>query len=334
MIDQFKSLTLEGIVCELPKPKNTLIIYHVRPDADAIGSAFALRELLHVMGVPVWCACSDELPERLEFLADGTQGSVILDDDMIIDYERIIALDSASPEQLGSIFSRLRRDVDIMIDHHARGRIYADHYIDTTAAATGEIIYKIARMLLERGFIEEIPERTKNCIYAAISADTGSFRYSNTTPTTMRIAAELVESGVDHAAISSALYDSKPYGQLIAESEAARRICFYREGKVATLIFTYELREKIGVSADELDTLIDVLRSVEGVEVAVVIKQPEPTSTYRVSMRSKSEIDVAAVCARFGGGGHPRAAGCTVVAQSGAAVEKMVLDALNFHFDF
>lgn len=334
MIDQFKALSLEEIVGELQKPKNTLIIYHVRPDADAIGSAFALRELLRVMGVPVWCACSDELPARLEFLADGVQGSVLLDEDMIIGYERIVALDSASPEQLGPLFKRLRRDVDVMIDHHARGHVYADHYVDPTAAATGEIIYKIARMLLERGCIEEIPERTKNCIYAAISADTGSFRYSNTTPTTMRVAAELIEMGVDHSAISSALYDSKPYGQLVAESEAARRVCFYEDGRVATLIFTYDLRERIGVSADELDTLIDVLRSVEGVEVAIVIKQPEPTDSYRVSLRSKNDVDVAAVSARFGGGGHARAAGCTIVAQSAEAVEKKILEALRFHMNY
>jgi phosphoesterase RecJ-like protein len=334
MIDSFKALSLGQIADELPKIKNTLILFHVRPDADAVGSAFALRELLRVMGVPVWCACADEIPARLEFLVDGVQGSVLLEDELVIDYERIIAVDSASPEQLGSLFGRLRRDVDIMIDHHARGRIYADHYIDTSASATGEIIYRIAELLLSRGAIDEIPERVKNCIYAAISADTGSFRYSNATPTAMRIAAELVENGVDHAAICSALYDSKPLGQLVAESEAVRDVRLYEDGRVATLLFTYELREKLGVTAEELDTLIDVLRSIEGVEVAIVIKQPEPTDSYRVSLRSKNDVDVAAVSARFGGGGHARAAGCTVVAQSAEAAEKKVLEALNFYIKF
>lgn len=334
MIESFRALTLEQIADELQKPKNTLVIYHVRPDADAVGSAFALRELLRVMGVPVWCACADELPPSLEFLADGVQGSVLLEDGMIIDYERVISLDSASPEQLGSLFGRLRRDVDIMIDHHARGRIYADHYIDPDASATGEIIYRIAKILLSRGAIDEMPERVKSCVYAAISGDTGSFKYSNATPTAMRIAADLVESGVDHAAICSALYDSKPYGQLVAESEAVRSARFYEDGRVATLLFTYELREELGVSAHELDTLIDVLRSIEGVEVAIVIKQPEPTDSFRVSLRSKNETDVAAVCSRFGGGGHARAAGCTVVAESAEAAEEKILSALSFHMNF
>ena len=153
MINQFRALALEDIARELQKAKNTLILYHVRPDADAVGSAFALRELLRVMGVPVWCACSDELPSRLEFLADGTQGSVLLEDDMKIDYERIVAVDSASPSQLGSLFGRLRRDVDIMIDHHASGQVYADYYIDPSASATGEIICKIAEALLSKASI-------------------------------------------------------------------------------------------------------------------------------------------------------------------------------------
>ena len=334
MIDRFRALTLEQIADELPKIKNTLILFHVRPDADAVGSAFALRELLRVMGVPVWCACADEIPARLEFLADGAQGSVLLEDGLVIDYERIISVDSASPEQLGSLFSRLRRDVDIMIDHHARGRTYADHYIDPTASATGEIIYRIAKILLSRKVIDEIPARVRNCVYAAMSGDTGSFKYSNTTPTAMRIAADLVESGVDHAAICSSLYDSKPFGQLVAESEAVRGARFYEDGRVATLLFDYELRESLCVSAEELDTLIDVIRSIEGVEVAIVIKQPEPTDSYRVSLRSKNDVDVAAVCSRFGGGGHARAAGCTIVADSAEAAEEKILGALQFHMNY
>lgn len=325
MINQFRALALEDIARELQRAKNTLILYHVRPNADAVGSAFALRELLRVMGVPVWCACSDELPSRLEFLADGTQGSVLLEDDMKIDYERIVAVDSASPSQLGSLFGRLRRDVDIMIDHHASGQAYADYYIDPSASATGEIIYRLAKILLERGAIDEIPERVKNCIYAAISADTGCFRYSNTTPEAMRIAAELIEGGVIHADINSKLYDSKPMLQLIAESEAVRRVRLYDEGRIAVLLFPYELMQSIGVSGEHLDTLIDVLRSIEGVEVAAVIKQSAPDAPFRVSMRSKVDVDVAKICASFGGGGHARAAGCTIIADTAEKAEEKLL---------
>ena len=325
MIDHFRKLSLEQIADELVKPKKTLVLFHVRSDADAVGSAFALRELLRVMGVPVYCACSEEIPERLVFLMDGAQGSVLLDDDMIIDYERIVTVDSASPSQLGSLFSRLHKDVDIMIDHHAAGGIYADNYIDPTASATGEIIYELAQILQRKGYIEQIPPRTLACVYAAISADTGSFRYSNTTPKTMRIAAELMERGVDCAAINSMLYDSKSLVQLKAEGEAMNSLCLYADGRVASVVFPHALKKKLGAEDEHLETLIDVARSVSGVEVAFVIKQSSEEPIFRVSMRSKEEVDVSAVCARFGGGGHKRAAGCTIEASSAEEAEKFVL---------
>ena len=326
MIDQFKSLTLQSIARELTLPKKTLIIFHYRPDADAIGSAFALRELLRVMGVPVYCVCSDEIPDRLEFLTDGVQGSVVLDDDLKIDYERIISVDSASPSQLGSVFGRLHKDVDIMIDHHAKGTVYADYYIDPDAAATGEIIYELACELIRIGAIEQIPDRVLNCIYAAISADTGSFKYSNTTPKTLRTVADLIERGVDFVSINSALYDSKPFVQLRAEAMAIDNLEFYFDSRVASIIFSYSDKESIGAKDEHLETLIDIARSVEGVEVAFVVKQQQKNSSYRVSMRSVGEIDISSVCAKFGGGGHKRAAGCTIEADSIESAKNIILE--------
>jgi nanoRNase/pAp phosphatase (c-di-AMP/oligoRNAs hydrolase) len=102
------------------------------------------------MGIHAYCVCSDELPEKLAFLTDGTQGSVLLEDGMRLDYERIISVDSASPVQLGGLFNRLHRDIDIMIDHHANGTPYAANYIDPEASSTGEIIYKIAKKLVKK----------------------------------------------------------------------------------------------------------------------------------------------------------------------------------------
>ena len=325
MIEQFKALTLDNIARELTIPKKTLIIFHARPDADAIGSAFALRELLRVMGVPVYCACSDELPDRLAFLADGVQGSVVLEDDLIIDYERIISVDSASPSQLGAIFGRLHRDVDIMIDHHAKGSVYANNYIDPTAAATGEIIYSLACILCDIGAIEQIPDRALNCIYAAISGDTGSFRYSNTTPQTLLTVAKIIERGIDFSYINSCLYDSKPLVQMRAEALAVENLELFCGQRVAAITFPYSLKASIGAKDEHLETLIDVARGVEGVEVAFVVKQQEHNSPYRVSMRSVGDIDVSRVCARFGGGGHMRAAGCTVEANSIERARDMIL---------
>jgi phosphoesterase RecJ-like protein len=317
-------------LCErVCKPKNTLIVYHVRSDADAVGSAFALREILMAMSIPTLCVCADEVPERLRFLTDSAQGSVVLDDGIDIDHDRVISVDSASPEQLGSLYKKLHYDMDVMIDHHGTGTPYADHYIDPDAAATGEIIYTLAKRLVERGDLSEIPKRALMCIYAAICSDTGSFRFANVTPKTFRIAAELLEAGVQGDEICRALYESKSEKQVRAEGEAARRLLIRDGGKIASVTFPYTSKHSLALSDEHLETIIDIPRSIYGVEVAFCVKQPEQNNTFRVSMRSAGDIDVAAICAKFGGGGHKRAAGCTVEACHIDDAEEKILEAIR-----
>lgn len=323
---QFKSLSLDQLCQKLCENKRTLIIYHIRSDADAVGSAFALRELLRIMGIQSYCACSDEIPERLQFLSDGVQGSVLLSDDIAIDYQRVISVDSAAPAQLGELFIRLRKDVDIMIDHHVKGSVYADNYIDADASATGQIIYEIAKRLVEMGEIESIPPRVINCVYAAISSDTGGFRYANATPKAMRLAAELIEAGVDSAEINRLLFDSKSLKQIQAEGEAIRRLRLHADGRIASTLLPYSVKAALGLEDEHFGTLIDIPRSVYGVDIAFAIRQETQEGVFRVSMRSATELDVAKICAVFGGGGHKRAAGCTVEAESILDAEARILE--------
>ena len=325
MTTQFKTLTLDALCQKLCENKKTLIIYHVRSDADAVGSAFALKELFRVMDIPSYCICSDEIPERLQFLADGVQGSVLLEEGLRVDYERVISVDSASPSQLGELFHRLHRDIDIMIDHHATGSVYADNYIDSEAAATGEIIYYIAERLVQMGEIESIPERVINCVYAAISSDTGGFRYANASPRAMRLAAKLIELGVDQAEINRQLFDSKSLRQVQAEGEAARRLRFYADGRVATTLLPYSVVSAMGFGPDDFGTLIDIPRSVYGVEIAIAMRQESEDGVFRVSMRSATDFDVSKICGLFGGGGHKRAAGCSVKADDILEAEKKII---------
>ena len=325
LTDQFKALGFDELCQRLCENKKTLIIYHVRSDADAVGSAFALRDIFSDMGIPSYCACSDEIPERLQFLADGAQGSVLLEEGLRLDYERIISVDSASPSQLGELFFRLHKDIDIMIDHHAHGTVYADHYVDASAAATGEIIYRIAKRLFEMGELCRVSDRVINCVYAAISSDTGGFKFANATPDTHRMAAELIEAGVDSADINKKLFDSKSLKQIKAEGEAINRLKIHAGGRIASTVFPYEVKRALGLSGEHLETLIDIPRSVSGAEVAFCVKQEEFEGPYRVSMRSASEFDVADVCALFGGGGHKRAAGCSVKAANIDEAEEKIL---------
>lgn len=325
----FRTLTLRELCEKLCEKKATLIVYHVRPDADAIGSAFALRELLEAMEIPTICACENEIPDRLQFLCDGVQGSVLADEEMDFGHERVISVDSASPAQLGSLFERLHRKIDLMIDHHGQGTVYADHYIDASASATGEILFEIAKELLAMGAISELPHRFCRFVDAAITSDTGGFRFANATPKTLRIAAELLDAGVDHTDLCQRLFESKSLKQVKAEGEAASRMRLYEKGRIASVTFPYTSKFNLGLSDEHLETVIDIPRSVEGVELAFAVRQPEDTGVFRVSMRSASDFDVSAVCAHFGGGGHRRAAGCTVEAASVYEAEEKILAAIR-----
>lgn len=328
-MNAYRQLTMDELCDRLAERKNTLIVFHARPDADAVGSAFALRALLSAMGIPAMCACADEVPDRLRFLAEPAQGSVVLEEGMELDHERVVVVDSAAPNQLGSLYTRLHGDVQLMIDHHAMGTPYADGYIDATAAATGEIIYTLAKRMVARGWLAAIPHSVLEAVYAAMCSDTGSFRFANVTPTTFRIAAEIVEAGVEIDAICRNLYESKTQKQIRAEGEAARRLLVHDGGRFASTTIPYSSVFSLGLSADHMETVIDVPRSLSGVEAAFAVRQPEQKNEFRVSMRSNGDCDVAAVCARFGGGGHKKAAGCTVAAPNIDEAENMVLAALR-----
>lgn len=329
MANDFVSLSFDELCARLSENKPTLIVYHTHSDADAVGSAFALREIFRLLDIPAICACSDEVPDRLRFLSDGAQGSVLVEAGMDLGHERVISVDTASPAQLGDMFHILHKDIDLMIDHHARGTVYADHYIDATASATGEIIYEIAKRFLAEGKIYALSPQLLTCIYAAISSDTGGFRYSNVTPRTHRIAAELIEAGVDAADINHKLFESKAPAQICAEGLAIESLELHFGGRVACSSISYREKQRFGVGESDLDTMIEIPRSVMGVEVAFVVRQPDEKPYFRVSMRSACDFDVSAICARFGGGGHVRAAGCGIEAADIEEAIKKILDAIS-----
>lgn len=321
-----KKLSFSEVCDRLAEKKNTVILFHVRPDGDAVGSALAMKLLLEAMGSRAWCLCANEIPQRLAFLSEGIQTSAVsgsLPADFLT--ERIISVDTASSTQLGDMYEQFGDSIDFMIDHHAKGEPYADYYIASDAAAAGEIVFDISREMLSRGVIKAIPEKMDFCLYAAISSDTGCFKYSNVTPKTHICSAELLKSGIDTAQINRLLFDSKSMEVLAVEKAGFDTLKMFHNGKIAVVFFTYHMKQKLGVLDEHLETLIDVARSVEGVDVAVAIRQPGPEKTFRVSTRSSNAVDVSAVCAYFGGGGHIRAAGCTIVADCIEHVADLVI---------
>ena len=186
-------------------------------------------------------------------------------------------------------------------------------------------MFDISRQFLADGIIDRLPDRLDFCLYAAISSDTGCFKYSNVTPQTHIRSAELLKSGVDTARINQLLFDSKSMEVLAVEKAGFDTLKMFHGGKIAVVFFTYDMKQKLGVLDEHLETLIDVARSVEGVDVAVAIRQPGPDKVFRVSTRSASSVDVSVVCTYFGGGGHVRASGCTIIADSIEHVADLVV---------
>jgi len=236
---------------------------------------------------------------------------------------RFVSVDTASPSQLGALYELYGDRVSLMIDHHEAGTPYADHLIVPNAAACGEIVYDL---IAASG--KEAPSICDSLLYAAISGDTGGFRFSNVTRETHLRAAALVESGVDVAQISHKLFSVKSFPVLRAERLGFDKLHLYDKGRIGISAISFEDKQFNKLQDEHLSTIVDIVRSIEGVEIAVVIRQIEKERAFRVSMRANVDFDVSAVCAKFGGGGHRRAAGATVEAKDVEEAERLVLDAI------
>ena len=309
-----EKVTFEQVISFLKLEADTLILFHRNPDADAVGSAYALKKILEALGSRAFCVCSGELPDRLRFLMRDEQESV-LPEAIPSDFShtRIISVDSASPSQLDRLYGMYEGRIHLMIDHHGKGEPYADHYVDPHAAATGEIVFDLIKGLEGS---EQLLQDEEICtaLYAAISADTGSFRYSNVTPHTHLRVAELVASGIDCAEINHLLYETKTVEQLRAQAAGISNLHLFADGRVAIITFPYALKMALALEDEHLDNLVDVARSIRGVKLAIAIRQPGAAGIFRVSMRSSCAYDVSELCATFEGGGHAKAAGCTLTA--------------------
>lgn len=326
----YDTVDLASIADEIAHAKNALILTHVNPDGDCIGSAFALRKLIMACGGSARVVCPNELPKRLRFLASDSL--CMTEDEEPYDahfdpeaedlaaYDRILSIDVASPMQLGDL-AALIPNISFMIDHHGMGEPFAPNYIDSTASAAGEIVYRLYGELKQRGIIGNVPEAARR-MYAAIVSDTGSFKFSNTTPDTHMVAAELVreingadDGGMDTADVCRSLFGQRTLKELNAQMLAIQNLRFYENGRLGAVLFTQQMLADAGLTEEEIGNVVDTPRGVEGVLIGISLRQlaADPTQ-YKVSSRANAEIDCAAVCANFGGGGHVRAAGCTITA--------------------
>ena len=324
---EFRQYHIDDVCNFLVQKKNTLIIFHVRPDADAIGASFALKLILEKMGSKVYCTCESEIPSRLAFLTEKHQRSARFENmDSSFEFERVITVDTASPAQLGNLQKLFENKIDLMIDHHENGTKYADYYIRSDFAASGEIVYEIAQKLIKRGELEAIPRDAYDLIYAALSSDTGCFKYSNVSAHTHLCAAELIKVGVDTAEINHRLFDCKSEKMLAAEAAGFQNIKFFNNRKIAAVLFPYDLKKELELEDEHLETLVDVARAVDGVKIAMSVRQSTAYRSFRISLRSSCSFDVSVIAKHFGGGGHTKAAACTIEADSIEFATRLVID--------
>ena len=297
--------------------ESAAVLTHIRPDGDTVGTAVALCRLFKALGKDAAILPSDAIPSRLAFLTEGTD---IIDE---VGDRTVIACDVASPAQLGELFGRLPR-VDFSIDHHEVSTPFSKHLTPGNKSSTGEVLYDVICELVSRG-AAELSQSIAYPLYAAISSDTGGFSFPCTSADTYRAAAALVETGIDHADINRKLFHSKSEDQIKAEGFIST--CLRTSGAITYATVTLRDMQRLGLTKDSFETAIEVVRSLAGTKIAFVLKE-QTEGVFRASLRSVG-ADVASVAAAFGGGGHIRAAGCSVSAESKEIAEKILLDALK-----
>ncbi|HET7342753.1 MAG TPA: bifunctional oligoribonuclease/PAP phosphatase NrnA [Methylomirabilota bacterium] len=297
-------------------PGRALMLGHVHPDADVLGTLLALGLALEARGWRVVYGGPHPAPGALGFLPGVERYQVLKTVEGAFDVA--VLTDCPNPARTEGLIDQARAAAPVVvnIDHHPDNRRYGHvNWIDTSAAATGEMVY---RLLVDLG-VTLTPAIATN-LFTAVHTDTGSFRYSNVTPLTFRIAADLVAAGADPAAVSSALYERRAGDALRLLGATLARVHVSEDGRVAWLALPADAVPEAFVEAEEL---VNYPRSIASVRVACLLR--ERGSEVKVSLRGKGDVDVQRIAARFGGGGHRNAAGFTVT----GSLDKVTGDVLG-----
>ncbi len=289
-----------------------LILTHAHPDGDTLGCAFALSEALGSLGKKSCVRCGDKIPSKYSYM-----GSACLEE---TEHCNVIAVDVADKKLLGKDFEeRFGDKVDLCIDHHGSNRLYAKKtLIDPAAAAACEIVLEVIRALGA-----DITKTIADNIFTGLTTDSGCFRYSNVTPRTLRMAADMIEAGADYSRINTLMFETKTKTYVKLERLALESMKMYFDDRCAFITITQAMFRESGSDESEVDAIAAIPRQIEGVYVGVTMRE-KTDGTFKVSMRSHEGIDVSAICAMLDGGGHPRAAGCTVSGDIETAKNKVL----------
>ncbi len=294
----------EDIALAVEKGRSFLLATHIYPDGDALGSLLALGDILKVMGKDVFLYTEEPVSHLYEFLPGSDGLGERLGD--VARFDCAIALDCGDRFRLGRRADRiLTVKPTLMIDHHAGHKLFGDlQWVEPGRSSTGEMVFELSRRLgvgLSRD--------AAFCLYAAIVSDTGSFKYSCTSPRTMRIAADLLDAGVDPAEVAGKLFDNFTLNRLRLLKRVLETLEMHADGGIAIILATRAMFADTGTRGADTENFINYPRSLATVRVAAFLKETDE-SLVSVSLRSKGEhCNVARIAALFGGGGHRNAAG-------------------------
>lgn len=316
---------IKRFLSQVAQNQRFLVVAHTSPDGDAIGSSVAMTLFLEATGKDVVLYNRDPVPYNFGFLEGADRLVQELPQGPI---DVAVILDCAEAARVGDDFAAWLGERQgaasapikvAVVDHHKTWNSeFADVYVrDVKAAAAGELVWRIATaagVAMSIGLAE--------ALYCCLMTDTGSFRYSNTSRTTFRIAGELIEAGVEPWKMTSEIYESQPRERLTLLAMVLDTLEFSGCGRLAFLRVEDKMFAAAGTDTDLTDGFINYARAIRGVEVATQIREAAD-GAWRISFRSRGKVDVSALAAKFGGGGHYNAAGCTIVGTSDEIVEKL-----------
>ena len=298
----FRIEMLSQVVELIESKRRFAITSHIRPDGDSLGSSLGLYWLLRALDKDAEVIMRDAVPHAYRKLpgSDAVRVTPRVDRQ----YDAVFVIECSDITRPGLI--DLERQFVVNIDHHSTTALFGDiNWIDSTASAVGEMIYNLCKALGVR-VTREIAE----CVYTALITDTGSFHYSNTSERTFKVASELVRAGVKPAKVSQAVFANYPWSKLELLAEVLTTVKRDPSGRVAWLVQTQEMQERARATDEDGDGFVNYPMSCGDVEACAFFKETAP-GVYRVSLRSKCDVNVARIAERFGGGGHRNAAGCT-----------------------
>ncbi len=292
-----------------------LILMHTSPDGDTLGCGTALCGALQRLGKNAKAVCPDEIPHKFDYLFEAFEKQ---------DFEpkTVVCVDVADTKLLGDM-KNVGDTAKLCIDHHVSNVEYAERtLLEPESGAACEIIYYVIK---ELGV--PIDKAIANSLYTGMATDTGCFKFSNTTPRTHRIAAEMIELGADFMHINYTMFDMKTQGRIKLEHLALESIRYYANGHIAVIFAPYSMISGIeGIDSDDIGALASMPRQIQGVDVGICIKEKKK-DVFKVSIRSTERIDCSKIAQKFGGGGHERASGCSFYAGTIEDIAKKVVEA-------